>query len=139
MRVAIGTTAQVPLVTMLHLLKFVLLIPLAAYESVNSCKKLSLGSGSGYNSGSDDNIFWVRIPSGLSYDCEFGVPLKFYLIRFDVFTDTLHSDEKNIGMPIKYYLTNYYFVFMHKLIKKDVATKLNISLQNNIRSIFFHE
>ncbi len=31
--------------------------PLAAYESVNSCKKLSLGSGSGYNSGSDDNIF----------------------------------------------------------------------------------
>ena len=51
MRVAIGTTAQVPLVTMLHLLKFVLLIPLAAYESVNSCKKLSLGSGS------DDNIF----------------------------------------------------------------------------------
>ena len=68
--------------------------PLAAYESVNSCKKLSLGSGSGYNSGSYDNIFWVMIPYALSYDCEFGVPLKFSLIRFDVFTDTLHSDEK---------------------------------------------
>ncbi len=57
MRVVIGTTTQVPLVTKLHPLKFVLLIPLAAYESVNSCKKLSLGSGSGYNSGSYDNIF----------------------------------------------------------------------------------
>jgi len=42
-------------------------------------------------------------------------------------------------MPRKYYLTNYYFVFIPKLIKKDVATKLNISLQNNIWSIFFHE
>ena len=88
MRVVIGTTSQVPLVTMMHLLKFVLLIPLAAYESVNSCKKLSLGSGS------YDNIFWVRIPSGLSYDYEFGVPLKFSLKRIDVFSDTLHSDEK---------------------------------------------
>ncbi len=56
-----------------------------------------------------------------------------------MFSLTHSTPMKKYRNGKKILLDKFFFCFMHKLIKKEVATKLNIYLQNNIRSIFFHE